>query len=111
VGGTGLRGGDGRALAAGATWSAPERALGEPIDRLVGSLFLAAALVITVGRVLVGAHYPVDVAAGLLAGFAAASIVVRFGRPLLAPLVRLLSRLTDPLLVPFWRIAPRSSRS
>src|SRR5438552_1688155 len=77
-------------------------------DRLVGSLFLAAALVITVGRVLVGAHYPVDVAAGLIVGLAAAVIVVRLGRPLLSPLVGLLSRLTDPLLAPLWRVAARS---
>ncbi len=80
-------------------------------DRLVGSLFLTAALAITVGRVVVGAHYPLDVAAGLLVGLAAALIVVRLGRPLLSPLVRLLSRVTDPLLAPLRRVADRAPRS
>src|SRR3954471_15622240 len=41
-------------------------------DRVVGSIFLAAALVIGVGRVFVGAHYPADVLAGSLVGLASA---------------------------------------
>jgi undecaprenyl-diphosphatase len=77
-------------------------------DRLVGSLFLAAATVIAVDRVFVGAHYPGDVAAGLLVGLACAVIVVRLARPLLVQLVRIAERITDPLLAPFWRTTSRA---
>ncbi len=41
-------------------------------DRLVGSVFLAAAVVIGAGRVFIGAHYPLDVLAGSLVGLARA---------------------------------------
>ena len=37
-------------------------------DRLVGSLFLAAAILIGVGRIVIGEHYPADVAAGCFIG-------------------------------------------
>jgi undecaprenyl-diphosphatase len=67
-------------------------------DRLVGGLFLAAAAIIGIGRVFIGAHYPADVLAGALVGMAAAVIVVRLGRPLIAWLVGLVERLTDPIL-------------
>jgi membrane-associated phospholipid phosphatase len=72
-------------------------------DRLAGSLFLAAAVLIGVGRVLIGAHYPADVAAGILVGLAAAAVVVKLARPVIALLVRLVERVTDPLLEPLWR--------
>jgi membrane-associated phospholipid phosphatase len=72
-------------------------------DRLVGSLFLAAAAVIGVGRVVVGAHYPGDVLAGALVGTACAILVVRLARPLLRFLVRVVERATDPVLAPLWR--------
>jgi len=78
-------------------------------DRLAGSLFLAAALLIAVGRVAIGAHYPADVAAGCLVGLGAALIVVQLGRPYVARLVRLVSRLTDPIVARFW--ARRRRRS
>src|SRR6266568_861042 len=45
-------------------------------DRIAGSLFLTGALLIAVGRVLVGSHYPADVTAGLLVGLASALLVV-----------------------------------
>ena len=76
-------------------------------DRLAGSIFLAAALVIAVGRVFIGAHYPADVGAGLLVGFAVAVVVVSYGRPLLGWLVRRVERLTDPLLAVLWRRSAR----
>jgi undecaprenyl-diphosphatase len=72
-------------------------------DRLVGALFLAAAVVIGVGRVFVGAHYPGDVLAGCLVGLASAVLVVRFARPLLAWSVKLVERVTDPIVAPAWR--------
>jgi undecaprenyl-diphosphatase len=75
-------------------------------DRLVGSVFLAAAAVIGVGRVFIGAHYPADVLAGCLVGLASALLVARLARPVIGFLVRLVERLTDPVVAPLWR--PRS---
>jgi undecaprenyl-diphosphatase len=75
-------------------------------DRVVGWVFLAAAVVVGFGRVFIGAHYPLDVLAGVLVGFASALLVVRLARPLAEALVRLVERLTDPLLAPLWRLIP-----
>jgi membrane-associated phospholipid phosphatase len=72
-------------------------------SRVAGALFIAAATLIAVGRVVVGAHYPADVAAGLLVGLASAVVVVKLARPLIAWLVRLVERLTDPIVAPVWR--------
>jgi undecaprenyl-diphosphatase len=72
-------------------------------DRVIGSLFLAGATLIAVGRVLIGAHYPADVAAGCLVGLASALLIVRVARPVLEWQVRLFERVTDPLLAPLWR--------
>jgi undecaprenyl-diphosphatase len=71
-------------------------------DRLVGSVFLAAAVLIGVGRVFIGAHYPADVLAGALVGFAVALVIVKFRRYALLGLVRIAERVTDPLLAPLW---------
>jgi membrane-associated phospholipid phosphatase len=76
-------------------------------DRVVGTLFLAAAMVIGAGRVLIGAHYPTDVLAGCLVGLGSALLVVRLAAPLVRWLVRLAERVTDPLLAPLWRRPPR----
>jgi undecaprenyl-diphosphatase len=76
-------------------------------DRLAGSLFLVAAAVIGVGRVLVGAHYPGDVLAGILVGLGCAVLVARFARRVLGFLVRVVERVTDPLVAPAWRLFGR----
>jgi undecaprenyl-diphosphatase len=76
-------------------------------DRVAGSLFLVAATLIGVGRVFVGAHYPGDVLAGCLVGLASAILVVRVARPLLTACVRLVERVTDPLVAPAWRMFGR----
>jgi undecaprenyl-diphosphatase len=76
-------------------------------DRLAGALFLAAATLIAAGRVFVGAHYPADVLAGCAVGLACAVVVVRLARPFLAACVRLLERVTDPLVAPAWRLFGR----
>jgi undecaprenyl-diphosphatase len=75
------------------------------IDTLAGALFLLAAAVIGIGRIFIGAHYPSDVGAGILVGLGAALIVVKLARPLISLLVRLVEKLTDPLLRPLWRRA------
>jgi undecaprenyl-diphosphatase len=67
-------------------------------DLAVGSLFVAAAAVIALGRVIVGAHYPADVLGGLLVGVGSAVLVVRLGQPVLLVLVRLVERITDPVV-------------
>jgi undecaprenyl-diphosphatase len=72
-------------------------------DPLAGALFLVAAVLIVVGRVLIGAHYPGDVGASLLVAAGSAVVVLRLGRPVIAFLVRLVERATDPLLRPLWR--------
>lgn len=73
------------------------------VDPLVGVLFLVLAVLISVGRVLVGEHYPGDVVAGALIGTASAIVVVYLARPLIAGIARVVERVTDPLLRPFWR--------
>ena len=73
-------------------------------DRVVGSIFLAAAVLIGAGRVIVGAHYPLDVVAGVFVGLGSALLVVRLARPVILALVRLVERLTDPVV---GRVAPR----
>ena len=74
--------------------------------RRVGSVFLAAAGAVGVGRVLVGAHYPADVLVGAIVGAVAALLVVRFGTSAVDRIVRLVERLTDPVLAILWRHEP-----
>ena len=74
-------------------------------DLPVGIVFVAAAVLIAVGRVLIGAHYPGDVGASLVVGAVCAFVVVRYARPVIAFLVRLVERATDPVLRPLWRRA------
>ena len=73
------------------------------LDPVVGALFLFFALVIAVGRLLIGAHYPGDVAAGLLVGAFSAAVVMRLARPIVRFAVARVERITDPLLRPLWR--------
>ena len=72
-------------------------------DQLAGGLFLIAAVIVGVGRVFIGAHYPADIAAGCIVGLASALLVVRLARPAIELLVRLVERITDPLLAPLRR--------
>ena len=67
-------------------------------DTVAGALFLAAALLIAVGRLFVGAHYPGDIAASVLVAAGAALLVVKFGRSVVTSIVRLVERVTDPVL-------------
>lgn len=67
-------------------------------DSVAGVLFLTVAALIGVGRVFVGEHYPGDVLGGIMIGTAAALVVVRLGRPVIGFFVRIVERLTDPLV-------------
>jgi undecaprenyl-diphosphatase len=73
------------------------------LDPVAGVLFLILAVLIAVGRVVVGEHYPGDVLAGAAIGTVAALVVVRLARPVISWLVRLVERVTDPVLALFWR--------
>jgi len=76
-------------------------------DVLGGAIFLFLALVISVGRLFIGAHYPGDVGAGFLVGLGSALVVAWLARPAVALLVRHVQRLTDPVLAPIWRLRAR----
>lgn len=73
------------------------------IDPIAGAAFLVLAILIAVGRVVVGEHYPGDVLAGAAIGTLSAVLVVRFGKPVISLLVRIVERVTDPVLRPVWR--------
>ena len=75
------------------------------VDLTAGSVLLVAAILIAVGRVLIGAHYPGDVLASLGVALVAAFVVVRLARPVVDRVVRLVERISDPLLRPLWRRA------
>ena len=67
-------------------------------DRLIGGVFLVAAVLIGLDRIFVGVHYPVDVATSALVGAGSAALMATLGRPWLERAVRLVSRLTDPVV-------------
>ena len=67
-------------------------------DRLAGNFFLAAATFVAVGRVFIGAHYPLDVIAGCLVGFGVALLIVRVAQPVVLAIVKVVERITDPIL-------------
>jgi len=71
-------------------------------SRRAGLGFLVAAALIGVSRIALGLHYPSDVLAGVLVGWAAAAVVVHIGKPWVARGVALLGRVSDPLLKPVW---------
>jgi undecaprenyl-diphosphatase len=75
------------------------------VDVTAGAVLLAAAILIAVGRVLIGAHYPGDVLASLGVALVAAFVVLRFARPVVDRVVRLVERISDPLVRPLWRRA------
>jgi undecaprenyl-diphosphatase len=76
-------------------------------DAVAGGIFLFFALVISFGRLFIGAHYPGDVGAGLLVGLASALAITWLARPAVVWLVHHVQRLTDPVLAPIWRLRTR----
>ena len=73
------------------------------MDTGVGLVFLALAVLIAIGRVIIGEHYPGDVLVSTVVALVAAFVVVRLGRPVIAVIVRIVERVTDPLLALVWR--------
>jgi undecaprenyl-diphosphatase len=74
-------------------------------DLPAGVIFLVIAAIIGVGRLFIGAHYPSDVAAGIVVGLIAAGVVVRLLPRLVSTVVSWVERVSDPLLRPLWRQA------
>jgi undecaprenyl-diphosphatase len=66
--------------------------------RRAGLLLLAGAVAVGVSRILVGVHYPIDVAASVLVAFGTAALITTLGRPYVTWLARQLSRLSDPVV-------------
>ncbi|HET7127545.1 MAG TPA: phosphatase PAP2 family protein [Gaiellaceae bacterium] len=66
--------------------------------RRLGAVLVLAAIGVAIARMLVGVHYPVDVAASLVIGAASASVVIFAGRPHVLWVVRRASRLSDPVV-------------
>ncbi len=75
-------------------------------SRRAGVGFLAAATLIGLSRIALGVHYPTDVLAGAVVGWAAALLVTTLGRPWVTRIVTLFGRLSDPVLAPVWRRLP-----
>jgi len=66
--------------------------------RRLGVLLVAVAAGVGLDRVLVGVHYPVDVLAGAAVGTCAALLVSIAGRRYMTWVVRLASRVSDPVV-------------
>jgi membrane-associated phospholipid phosphatase len=66
--------------------------------RRLGALLVLGAIGVAITRVLVGVHYPLDVAASALIGAASAATVTTAGRRYVLWVVRQVSRLTDPVV-------------
>lgn len=78
------------------------------VGRRMGAAFLAAATLIAVTRVIAGLHYPGDVLGGAAIGLASAAVVFWLAGDFLAPVVRLASKASDPLVAPAWRALDRA---
>jgi undecaprenyl-diphosphatase len=66
--------------------------------RRYGLVLLLGAAAVAIDRIFVGVHYPVDVASSLLIGLATAFLVTKVGRGVVEWIVRLLSRVSDPVV-------------
>lgn len=75
--------------------------------RRLGALLVLGAIGVALSRVLLGVHYPVDVAASALIGAASAAIVALFARPYVTWVVRQASKLSDPVVAAARGLASR----
>ena len=78
------------------------------VGRRMGAAFLAAATLIAVTRVIAGLHYPGDILGGAAIGLLSAALVYWLAGGYLAPVVRAVSKVTDPLVAPAWRAFDRA---
>lgn len=75
--------------------------------RRLGVLLLVVAAGVGLDRILVGVHYPIDVATSMLVGLGAALVVTIPGRPYVDWGIRRLSRVTDPVAAVLHRTGRR----
>lgn len=80
------------------------------LEPLLALPFFFVALAVAFGRIIIGAHYPGDVGGSFLVALFSAFVVVVLARPVIAFLVRLFERVTDPLVAPLWRRAAPTGR-
>lgn len=77
------------------------------VSRRAGWFFLAFAGLVSVSRVLAGMHHPTDVMASLVVALAAGLLTARVAMDgVLVPLIRLASRVTDPVLARIADLTP-----
>ena len=77
------------------------------VSRRAGWFFLAFAVLVSASRVLAGMHYPTDVLASLVVALAAGFVAARVAMDrVLVPLIRLVSRFTDPALARIADLTP-----
>jgi undecaprenyl-diphosphatase len=77
------------------------------VSRRAGWFFLGFAALVSASRVLAGMHYPTDVLASLVVAVAAGFTTARLAMgPVLVPLIRLASRVTDPVLAGIAGLTP-----
>ncbi len=67
-------------------------------SRPLGALLVLLAGAVAIDRVMVGVHYPLDLATSLLVGLGSALLVTTVGRPYVTWAVRQISRVTDPVV-------------
>ena len=73
----------------------------------LGALLVLGAIGVAVSRVLLGVHYPVDVAASAAIAAVSTAIVTWCARPYVAWVVRHASRVSDPLVAAARGLASR----
>ena len=77
------------------------------VSRRAGWVLLAFAAVVSASRVMAGMHYPTDVVGSLVVSVSAGYITARVAmEPVLVPVIRLVSRLTDPVLARLAHLRP-----
>src|SRR5437763_1626830 len=67
-------------------------------SRPLGALLVVAATAIALDRIFVGVHYPADIVASCFVGLGSALLVTTVGRPYVTWAVRMISRVTDPVV-------------
>jgi undecaprenyl-diphosphatase len=74
----------------------------------LGAVLIAGAAAIAIDRIVVGVHYPADVAVSVIVGLASALLVTTLGRRYVTWVVRVVSQATDPVVALLRRPIPRT---